>query len=90
MNGSRLALGIVVVVGLVYSWIAAGFRPPARDWVQEGRASWYGKWHAGKKTASGAPFDPKQYTAAHRRLPLGTQVRVTNLATDRSVIVTIT
>jgi rare lipoprotein A len=69
---------------------AAGFRPPAHDWVQEGKASWYGNWHAGRKTASGEPFDPKQYTAAHRRLPLGTQVRVTNLATERSVIVTIT
>ena len=69
---------------------AAGFRPPAQGWVQVGKASWYGKWHAGKKMASGEPFDPNRYTAAHRRLPLGTQVRVTNLATDRSVIVTIT
>jgi len=57
--------------------------------VQVGTASWYGRKHAGKPTASGAIFDPDRLTAAHRTLPLGTQVRVTDLASGRSVVVTI-
>lgn len=50
---------------------------------QDGVASWYGPNHHGKKTASGVPFDMNAMTAAHRRLPLGTRVKVTNLANGR-------
>ncbi len=57
--------------------------------AQVGTASWYGREHAGRPTASGATFDPDRLTAAHRSLPLGTQVRVTHLASGRSVVVTI-
>jgi len=56
----------------------------------EGHASWYGPGFAGRKTASGERFDPNALTAAHRTLPLGTKVRVTNLHNGRSVLVTIT
>ena len=55
-----------------------------------GKASWYGlrrTW--GKKTASGERYDPNKLTAAHRRLPLGTKVEVTNLENGRTVVVTI-
>lgn len=55
-----------------------------------GRASWYGRQFAGRKTASGERFDPEMLTGAHRTLPLGTKVRVTNLHNGRSVLVTIT
>ncbi len=55
-----------------------------------GRASWYGNAFAGRRTASGGIFDPAALTAAHRTLPFGTQVRVTSVATGRSVVVTIT
>ena len=48
-------------------------------------AAWYGRSHHGKKTASGAPFDMHALTAAHRRLPFGTRVMVTNLANGRAV-----
>jgi rare lipoprotein A len=41
------------------------------------------------KTASGEPFDPRQLTAAHRTLPFGTRLRVTNVATGQSVTVRI-
>jgi rare lipoprotein A len=68
---------------------APGAHPPNAPWTQIGIASWYGRWHAGKKTASGVPFDPRRLTAAHRSLPLGTKVRVSRLEGDRSVIVTI-
>jgi len=56
---------------------------------QTGRASWYGPQHQGKKTASGVPFDQAALTAAHRSLPFGTHVTVTNLANGRSVDVEI-
>jgi len=54
---------------------------------QVGRASWYGKLFHGKLTASGEPYNMFKFTAAHRRLPLGTLVRVTNLVNNRSVVV---
>ena len=54
-----------------------------------GRASWYGKEFHGKKTASGEVFNMFAYTAAHRRLPFGTKVRVTNLENGKSVVVKI-
>jgi rare lipoprotein A len=54
-----------------------------------GRASYYGYGFAGRKTASGDVFHPEELTAAHRFLPLGTKVRVTNLHNGRSVLVTI-
>jgi rare lipoprotein A len=60
---------------------------PARG--QVGKASWYGDAHHGKKTASGERYDKTQLTAAHRTLPLGTRVRVTNVENDRSVVVRI-
>ena len=55
-----------------------------------GNASWYGSQFANRPTASGALFDPEKLTAAHRKLPLGTKVVVTNLHNGRSVLVTIT
>ncbi len=55
----------------------------------EGQASWYGAKHQGRKTASGERFDQNALTAAHRELPFGTQVRVTNLNNSKSVIVRI-
>jgi peptidoglycan lytic transglycosylase len=52
-----------------------------------GTASWYGRQFHGKTTASGEPFNMFNLTAAHRRLPLGTWVRVTNLRNGASVVV---
>jgi rare lipoprotein A (peptidoglycan hydrolase) len=57
--------------------------------VLVGIASWYGEPHHGRKTASGEPFNMHALTAAHRTLPLGTRVRVTNLANGRVVEVRI-
>jgi rare lipoprotein A len=54
-----------------------------------GHASWYGIQFANRPTASGTLFDPEKLTAAHRKLPLGTKVVVTNLHNGRSVLVTI-
>jgi rare lipoprotein A len=54
-----------------------------------GYATWYGAELAGNRTASGAPFNPDAFTAAHRTLPLGTYVEVTSLDTGRTILVQI-
>ena len=62
--------------------------PPASP-GNVGVASWYGGDLHGNPTASGDAFDQHALSAAHRTLPLGTRVRVTNLANGRSVVVRI-
>jgi len=54
--------------------------------VIEGRASWYGPGFHGETTAAGETFDRHALTLAHRHLPLGTRVRITNLKTGKSAI----
>lgn len=61
------------------SWDAPGH-------TETGIASWYGREFAGRPTASGEIFRPQDMTAAHRTLPLGSIVRVTNLDNGRSVV----
>jgi len=57
--------------------------------IKGGMASYYGRHLAGARTASGAHFDPDGYTCAHRTLPFGTQLQVTNPANGESVVVTV-
>jgi hypothetical protein len=78
----RRLLAIVGLLGIFLTPIpeaAFGGRAQAG---QVGLASWYGKLHQGQKTASGERFSRGQLTAAHRSLPLGTKVKVTNLRTS--------
>lgn len=56
---------------------------------QKGAASWYGPGFHGRKTASGERFNTHAMTAAHKTLPFGTRVRVTNEKTGRAVVVRI-
>ena len=56
---------------------------------QRGTASWYGPGFVGNTTANGETYDPSQLTAAHRTLPFGTRVRVTNQHNGASVVVRI-
>ncbi|MFV3411415.1 septal ring lytic transglycosylase RlpA family protein [Pseudomonas nitroreducens] len=67
----------------------SGTEVSGRGYRAEGTASYYGKAHHGKRTASGERFNQNALTAAHRTLPFGTRVRVTNLDNDRSVVVRI-
>ena len=60
---------------------------PSAAGVQTGKASWYGDAHQGKKTANGELYDMHTLTAAHRTLPFGTRLRVTNVDNGRSVVV---
>jgi rare lipoprotein A len=57
----------------------------ARGFVEEGVASWYGPGFHGKRTANGEIYDMYAMTAAHKILPLGTIVRVTNRSNGRSL-----
>lgn len=57
--------------------------------VSQGQASWYGPGFYGNRTANGEVFRPGTMTAAHRWLPFGTKVRVTNLWNGRSAVVRI-
>ena len=71
----------------------AGTRPPLAPMEREvevGFASYYASRFHGVRTASGERYDEQAMTAAHRTLPFGTRVRVTNLTNGRSVVVTIT
>lgn len=69
---------------------AAQKHPVEKPKVQYGTASWYGgPREQGRETACGQPFNEHALTAAHRTLPLGTKVRVTNLRNGRSVVVRI-
>ena len=84
---------LVFTVGVPIEADAGGKRPTAtakmRNGKQVGKASWYGPRFHGKKTASGKRFNQHALTAAHRRLPLGTRVKVTNLKNGKTVKVKI-
>lgn len=57
------------------------------DWHQIGLASWYGPQFQGKETANGEIFNMYDLTCAHRSLPLGTWLKVTNLHTRKWIVV---
>jgi rare lipoprotein A len=71
----------------------AAAKKPTRNHVrkpQTGKASYYANRFNGRRTASGHLYYQDAYTAAHRTLPLGTWVKVTNIRNQRSVVVQIT
>ncbi|UVO18885.1 septal ring lytic transglycosylase RlpA family protein [Stutzerimonas stutzeri] len=63
--------------------------PVERGFSQQGKASYYARMHHGQRTASGERHDQNALVAAHRSLPFGTRVQVTNLANGRKVTVRI-
>ncbi|MFC5282141.1 septal ring lytic transglycosylase RlpA family protein [Pedobacter alpinus] len=65
----------------------SSFNAPADSVSKIGKVTYYAKKFEGRKTTSGAVYDAKKYTAAHKTLPFGTQVKVTNLNNGKSVIV---
>jgi rare lipoprotein A len=76
-------------VSLLIVLLASCARPPVRPVTlgsaEIGLASWYGQEFHGRRTSSGAVYDMHQLTAAHRELPLGTWIMVTNLDNGQSV-----
>jgi rare lipoprotein A len=82
-----IAVVIVLLLGAPASGTrGAAVRDVAQAWTQSGRVSWYGPGFQGRPTASGEIFDANDLTMAHRSLPLGSEVRVTNLDNGRSVV----
>lgn len=79
------------LAGLLLVLVLAGCagRPPFGGCAQTGFASWYHAEHGYRLTADGERYRPDTLTAAHRFLPFGTEVLVTDLATGRSVVVRI-
>src|SRR5690242_581108 len=59
---------------------------PRHSKAEIGVASWYGAHFHGNGTASGETFNMRDLTAAHRKLPFGTQIKVTNLKNSKTVI----
>src|SRR3569833_2475991 len=84
-----LASKTLAAAALVLAGAFAGLSGAEAKSIQSGGASWYGPGFHGRKTASGERFNTHALTAAHRSLPFGTRVRVTNERTGRSVVVRI-
>ena len=61
--------------------------PDAEGFVQQGKASWYGKAFHGRPTASGEIYDMYRKSAAHKTIPLGTYVRVLNMSNGKEIVV---
>lgn len=78
----RAAVTAATLAFCLHSFLASAGAATA----QQGLASYY---RHGKRTASGEPFNPAAFTAAHRHLPFGTRVRVTDVKSGRSVVVRI-
>lgn len=81
---SRLARG-AAALALIAPFLAGGFAMPAE--ASCGRASWYSLPR--NKTANGERMNPAAMTAAHRSLPFGTKLKVTNQRNGKSVVVRI-
>ncbi len=75
---------LVLLAGCSHAVVTSPPVPPAAGLEEVGFASWYGAQHQGRRTASGEVFDMNQLTAAHRTLPFGTRLLVTNRDTSRS------
>ena len=88
---SRKKVFAATLVGFAAFTTSAAFadNSSTRQSGQHGVASWYGPGFYGRKTASGERFTGKALTAAHRTLPFGSMVRVTDKRSGRSIVVRI-
>ncbi|MER2267425.1 septal ring lytic transglycosylase RlpA family protein [Methylobacterium oxalidis] len=86
VSNARLMLLAIVAITFTTGARAEAASSASR---QSGVASWYGPGFHGRRTANGERFNTHALTAAHRSLPFGTQVRVTNKSNGRSVVVRI-
>ena len=86
-RGRGWVVATLATAAIVLLLTAAGWGVPSTDTrpAQFGLASWYGPGFHGEETASGEIFDQQEMVAAHRTLPLGSVIRVTNLQNGRRV-----
>jgi len=83
----RTQLGFITL--LLIGAMLVTMSPAAAQTAEEGVANFYSDKFEGKKTASGEVYDGKGLTAAHKKLPYGTKVKVTNIENGKSVVVTV-
>lgn len=83
-----VAIGLLTVIALA-GWRYAGRGGGEVKFIENGTASWYGPGFHGRKTASGERYDQNDLTAAHKKLPLGSEATVTNTETGKSIEVEI-
>ena len=88
---------VLVILCALLMWNGCGRKKSARapavpvpGWSEEGIASWYGDPYHGRKAANGETYDMEQMTGAHRTLPFGAMVQVTNRTNGKKVEVRIT
>ena len=97
INGKVMKVSIINSILLVYlallsfgcSGVTSKNDAPRTDYNETGKASFYAMKYQSRKTASGERFDQSANTAAHKKLPFGTKVKVTNVKNGKSVIVRI-
>ncbi|RPH80607.1 MAG: septal ring lytic transglycosylase RlpA family protein [Nitrospiraceae bacterium] len=92
-SSQQLFWGIGLSLGMLLSacsWVPKGISQLDVGIEERGVASWYGESFHGKQVANGELFDMEALTAAHRTLPLGSVVRVVNLANGKHIHVRIT
>jgi len=84
------AIAIAVLLGFAtFSASSAAEKESSNGGAQTGVAACYSRRLTGHRTTSGQPYDPKALTGSHATLPVGTQVKVTNLENGKSVVVLI-
>jgi rare lipoprotein A len=84
LGGAQQAIAAAI---LMFGIVGAAGTTAAQ--TEQGVANFYGDQFQGKKTASGEAFDKNGLTAAHKKLPFGTKVKVTNVDNGKSVVVTV-
>ena len=77
------------VLTLIFQPFLASAKTVKTHYTATGKASWYGTFFHGRKTASGNVFNKHTYTAAHRSLPFGSLIKVTNLKNGKKVILVV-
>lgn len=86
LSGAFCALLVLALSGCSSTPTARSSTPPTGH-TESGQASFYGDEFHGRKTANGERFDQAKLTAAHKRLPFGSMVRVINTQNGKSVLV---
>ena len=89
----KIAVGLIgMLIFLILQGCSSGPSEKESKWtgfIEFGKASYYSKKFQSKKTASGELYDKHKRTAAHKKLPFGTKIKVTNLKNRKTVIVKI-
>lgn len=89
LSKRKIVVSAVLSLGLMACSSGPISHADAVDFSQQGKASFYADKFQGRLTANGERFSQGALTAAHKRLPFGSRVRVTNLANNKSTVVRI-